>query len=395
MQTSSSLFKDQSLTEIEVFGLKSSTNFADGHSYLDTELFFPGWTKSLPEIWNTASRLRVQEMELRFRDTFADFYGLEGLKRNDRFSICPTASNSIDVVGAFLRAKNMRVGLMEPTFDNLALLLKRREVSLFSIEEFGFHDHAFLDKRVKADRLDALMIVNPNNPSGKVIGASDFKRLANFCAERGITLIIDASFRFCHLRPYDDYKILSETGVSHIIFEDTGKCWPTLDTKASILVASPDHAPLIRTIYEEIYLCCSNFSLALIEAMIRKTQDAGGLPFVHSILAERNEYLREVLKNTALNFPIRLEPSSMSVAWIDHSETGLTDLQLVEKLAPFGIAVLPGRYFYWNSHDTRGHDHIRIALMKPERVFYEGAQHLKNAIGIISPRVSRVDEVSG
>jgi|GEM_PF-970554 len=364
-----SIFKDSSLTEVEVLGMSMDLNLADGHCYLDADKHFSGVTQSLPQLWAFAETARVADMQEHFRSTFARYFSLQGLLDQEEFSIAPTASNSIDIVGAWARANNYRVGLVEPTFDNLALLLRRREVTVVPIQEETFFQDAALTEAIETSALDCVFVVNPNNPTGTVLGPHDIRRLARLCRELDKTLIIDASFRFCHVEPFDDYQILRDEGVSFIVIEDTGKCWPTLDAKASLLSSSPDIAPLLRTIYEEIYLCCSNFSLAFIAAFINRSNELGGPKYIQSLICARRNLIENALSGT----PFRAIPSQgtscMSVVWIDTRASEMTDLELVGYLWGFGLAVLPGRYFFWDSHDTAGHHFVRLALMKPERVF--------------------------
>lgn len=70
----------------------------------------------------------------------------------------------------------------------------------------------------------------------------------------------------------------------------------------------------------------------------------------------------------------------MAVMWLNIERTGLSDLELTEYLASYGVAVLPGRYFYWGSHYTAGHNRIRIALMKPDEQFAFSISRLKQAL---------------
>lgn len=368
------------LTKIEVAGLSSQFNLADGHSYINSEKYFKGVLRNLGQIWKTAEHTPIPTMEWKFKETFAEIYDLAGLRNQTNFSICPTASNSIDIVGAWARARKYKVGLIEPTFDNLAQLLKRREVELFSIHEDIFKKIDFLEKIVTENNLDALFLVNPNNPTGTVLDSESFSKLVSLCSKRKLTLILDSSFRFCHKTKIDEYTLLQASDVSYVILEDTGKIWPTLDTKASLLSYSEDLAIEIRNIYEELYLSVSNFSLALIQSFIEETITLGGISFIHSILQQRNDFIRTQLGHSICKIESHDETALMSVAWLNISETMFSDLQLTDYLASRGISVLPGRYFFWNSHNKNGHNYIRVALLKPDQDFADSLYKLKSIL---------------
>lgn len=372
--------KNNNLTELEVFGLSAKYNLADGHSYISAKEHFGSVLSELPELWGSAVEMPIPEMEVLFKNKFAEYFALDGLRRHSHFSVCPTASNSIDIVGAWARSKNYKVGLVEPTFDNLAQLLRRREVALEAIPEKVVVDPALLEELVRDRRLDALFLVNPNNPTGVTLDAIAMSNVIDLCHRHDVILILDTSFRFCHQTNIDEYALLSDKGVSFIVLEDTGKQWPTLDTKASLLSYSEDLAADIRNIYEEIYLCCSNFSLRVIVAFIDETLKKGGLSYMHSIVMKNIEIARSELENSLVAIETVGPSSIMTVMWLNIEKTGLSDLELTDYLAKCDVAVLPGRYFYWNSHQVAGHNRIRIALMKPDGQFLSSILRLKQAL---------------
>jgi aspartate/methionine/tyrosine aminotransferase len=372
--------KNNNLTELEVYGLSAQHNLADGHSYISAKKHFSSVLSALPALWHSAVETPIPEMEKLFKNKFAEYFALNGLRKHSHFCVCPTASNSIDIVGAWARSKNYRVGLVEPTFDNLAQLLWRREVALEAIPERMLFDLTGLEQLVREKRLDALFLVNPNNPTGVALDTDAMSKIIELCHRHGIVLILDTSFRFCHQTGIDEYTLLKDKGLSFIVLEDTGKQWPTLDTKASLLSYSEDLAADIRNIYEEIYLCCSNFSLRVIIEFIDATLAKGGLSYIHSVILHNIDIARSELEDSLVGIEAAESDSVMSVMWLNIERTALSDLELTGYLAKRGVAVLPGRYFYWNSHQVAGHDRIRIALMKPDDKFGSSIMHLKQAL---------------
>ncbi|WP_282875911.1 pyridoxal phosphate-dependent aminotransferase [Pseudomonas peli] len=380
--------KNKNLTELEVFGLSAQYNLADGHSYISAKTHFLPVLSALPELWNQAADTTVPQMEKEFKDKFAEYFGLDGLREHSCFSICPTASNSIDIVGAWARAMKYRVGLVEPTFDNLAQLLKRREVELEPIPESTINDIQALEQLILQKKLNVVFLVNPNNPTGLVINQSLMTEIIDLCKQLDVVLILDTSFRFCHKTHVDEYALLTEKKLSFIILEDSGKQWPTLDTKASLLSYSADIAPLIRNIYEEIYLCSSNLSLKLISAFIEHTISLGGVSYIHALVMKNAQTVREQLANTLVSVEEADPDSTMTIMWLNIDKTGMTDLELINYLAKYDVAVLPGRYFYWNSHHVAGHDRLRIALMKPDEQFAFSISRLRHALEVLEVEIA-------
>src|SRR5262249_31014571 len=114
------------LTEAEVAGLGATYDLANGHAYHDLPAELRAVINHVPEIWNYAASKSVPEMEEEFKRTSADVFGSLALADHRYYSVCPTASNSIDIVATWLRMKRYNVGLLEPVFDNLYLVLRRR-----------------------------------------------------------------------------------------------------------------------------------------------------------------------------------------------------------------------------------------------------------------------------
>ena len=165
--------------------------------------------------------------------------------------------NSIELVAAMLRQRRLRTALVA-TFDNLALLLHRREVALHAIDECLIFDEVAierLEQHLVCSGAGALFIVSPSNPTGRCLTKIHFSAIAELCARYGVVLVIDSSFRMYNRDLYDDVALLLRSGVSFIAFEDTGKSFPTLDTKASLIYSSPDLANGRNFVQRGIFMC--------------------------------------------------------------------------------------------------------------------------------------------
>ena len=232
-----------SLTEFEVQGLSTKFNFADGHAYHGIPWELHPVMNSLLSIWEDSTTKSVPQVEFEFKRALAGLIASPALINHEHFSICPTASNSIDVAGSWLNLQGYRTGLIEPAFDNLFLLLKRRGVQIESIQEDDIADLERLEGLIKSLKLQALVIVSPNNPTGFELSELRFKELCELCARMKVTLVTDRTFRFYSTSPYDDYKYLIESGVKFITIEDTGKTWATQDLK----VRSEEHTSELQS----------------------------------------------------------------------------------------------------------------------------------------------------
>lgn len=234
---------------------------ADGHAYHDLALSQTAIIEKLPTLWASAKSKKHRDAEEEFKNAFMTLAQSPSLMHYPHFRVCPTASNSIDTVATWLKEKNLSALLIEPTFDNLALILKRRGVAIDSILE---DEIPLIAKNKLNKEFDALFLVNPNNPTGRQMSKSEFVEIVGWCKHHGKALLLDNTFRFFVSQDYDMYEILNDSKVTYISIEDTGKVWPTQDLKVSLLFFSYDIAAEMNVIYEEIYLCISNFQLEIL-----------------------------------------------------------------------------------------------------------------------------------
>jgi len=88
-----------------------------------------------------------------------------------------------------------RVGIIFPTFDEYPNRLRKEQIVPFIVDTPDFRYTAddlmtfYADKGIKL-----LLLINPDNPSGNFIPKHDVLRLAAWCADKNIRLVVDESF---------------------------------------------------------------------------------------------------------------------------------------------------------------------------------------------------------
>lgn len=88
-----------------------------------------------------------------------------------------------------------KVGVMFPTFDEYPNRLKPEQIVPFIShkDDFSYTVDELMD--FFGDKnISLLLLINPDNPSGQYIQKKDVLRLADWCKEKGIKLIVDESF---------------------------------------------------------------------------------------------------------------------------------------------------------------------------------------------------------
>ena len=388
----------QTLTDFEIDGLHSHFCLADGHAYQDLHPAFAHIIQSLPQLWHNAADRTIPEAEQVFNETYSAFIGAPILKHYDHFCICPTASNSIDIIAAVLKALQLNAVMIEPTFDNLALLTRRRGVSLSSLRDKAVFDAAEaneIDNQFpELKNFGALFIVHPNNPTGLILSEQGFKNMVNFCKKHNMLMVIDNCFRMYRRNTFNDYKILIESSVSFMAFEDTGKVWPTQDLKASLIYFSEDLKTIFKEIYNEVYLCVSNFTLGIISSFFTATMKAGVKRTIWDIVDGRRAMLRKTIQGSRLSLSDKSIHSNLPVEWLVYSGDDKNDLSICQELKQLNLAVLPGRQFYWNSSTEQSNQkNVRVSLMKRETVFLTGLDIIKQYCDALAGSSSSHHEV--
>ena len=87
------------------------------------------------------------------------------------------------------------LGIIRPTFEEYANRYKYGEVVEFIPENTNFsYTSNDVISFFQSKKIETLVVINPDNPSGNYMFKSDVLSLAKWCEERGIKLIYDESF---------------------------------------------------------------------------------------------------------------------------------------------------------------------------------------------------------
>ena len=378
------------ITQHEIEALKFEYNLADAHTHQSQSPTQRKIVERLPELWYEAEKTKQYDMEQKFIQTFFRSQRQHAALKTPTMLVY-AASIAMVMVANYLMQKKMKVGLLEPCFDNIPDIFKHEKVPLESISESLLHDpekiYENLKKNVKAD---ALFIVDPNNPTGFTLtgsaqNADDTKRsfleLFRYAKDHNKLLIFDfcfASFLLpgTELGIFELYKELEDSGVSYIAIEDTGKTWPLQDAKVAMLKTSKDLHEEIYSIYTSYLLNVSPFILNLVTQYILDSEK-DGFKSVNDLLDRNRELAKKNLDGSLLEFQ---EPKTrVSVAWFKIKNPKVKATKLQEVILAEGVYVLPGTYFFWSDH-KRGEQYIRIALARNSEMFEPAIKLVRSAL---------------
>ncbi|AWV00666.1 aspartate/tyrosine/aromatic aminotransferase [Burkholderia sp. JP2-270] len=376
----------EDITQHEISALKTRFNLADAHTHQGQSPTQQAIVNSLPSLWHKAQSQTQHQSE---RDFIEAFYTLHGqrraLERKDEIYLVYAASIAMHITATFLRKRNLRVGLIEPCFDNLHDLLKHMEVPMSALDEslFEQRDRIYANLQRHASQVDAIFLVDPNNPTGTSLLADNgesFHEVVRYCKDHGKILILDFCFASFILaagdRRIDAYAILEDAGVSYIAMEDTGKTWPLQDAKCATVMSSRNLNSEFYGIVTSVLLNVSPFILNLVTQYIRDSA-TDGFASVRDVLAVNRACAIQHLHGKMLSY---CEPKiETSVAWLRIVDERITADRLHAHLLKYNVYVLPGKYFYWKNPE-RGQRFIRIALARDPEMFKQAMAAMKMAL---------------
>lgn len=379
MKNSRSKIVEPSLTEYEIPLLTEDFNLTDGHVYRN-------WSPEEDRIIGRASTLMRsvnRQMQPELEEQYVKALMALGRQRyapdNVRYLICTTASESLEIVANHLRLSGKSLTLIEPCFDNLADIFARHGVLAGSLSDECL-DSPFFSRYLDQVETSAICLVTPNNPTGRTITEDNFRTLLEFCLSRSTLLIIDSCFRayIPDADVYDQYGMLSDSGVEFVVIEDTGKTWPTLELKASSLATKASLFDPIYKIYSDFLLHVSPFTIRLLTEFVQLSAE-DHCAHLREIVALNRAALYSAIEGSFLT---PQEERYASVSWLRTAPMSGSDV--VARLRTGGVHVLAGDRFFW-SDSNQGRQFIRVALTRTPSVFSEAMMILERLCHDMKP----------
>ena len=159
------------------------------------------------------------------------------------------AAGAAELIRIIMEEQTGRVGMAWPTFEEYPNRLKEEQRVVFTPTKPGFRYTADdLMEYFGEHQVEMLVVINPDNPSGNYLPREDVLRLADWCNERGICLLLDESFADFSQRGVDDTLIEEQTLARHpnlIVMKSISKSYGVPGLRLGVL-ASADEALLNR-----------------------------------------------------------------------------------------------------------------------------------------------------
>ncbi|GGV04281.1 hypothetical protein GCM10010275_49630 [Streptomyces litmocidini] len=365
----------ENLTQFETLALASPMNLADGHARQQLTAAQGKIVSELPHLWAEAALRPVDEIE---QEAAESFFGMLGQHAHPfaagRTLSCYSSSVAMEILARSLVTTTDAVALIHPTFDNIPDILRGVGLRLVPVEEERAHDEDLPAELL--DEVGCVFITTPNNPTGRVMGEDRLRRLAEQCAEHGVVLALDTSFRgFDPAAQFDHYAVLDASGCRWVVIEDTGKLWPTLELKIGWLVRSAEVDLPIEKIHSDILLGTSPLVLLLVKRFADDGAD-GGLAELQRTIADHRALVRAAFDGVP------------DVSFVDeHARVSVERLHVGARLGmdvwsavrSQSLYVLPCQKFHW-ARPHEGERMLRLALSRNPSTLLAGARVLRSAL---------------
>jgi len=195
------------------------------------------------------------------------------------------------------------------------------------------------------ERTRALVICNPNDPTGAYLRAEEVAGLAGELPEDTHVLVDEALVHFQDVEPLDAVLRLTDAFPKLVVFRTFSKIYGLSGLRAGYAVGSTAATPLLDAIAPVLGVN------ALTQSAIDHALKIDG-PEVErrraSVLTERSRLL-EALQE----LPVDLADSQANFVWL--SAEGMSGLELANRLAEHGVLVAPGG-------PLGADDHIRVTI---------------------------------
>ena len=235
---------------------------------------------------------------------------------------------------------------------------------------FDFHQ---LEARIRDNRIRALILNSPNNPSGKVFTREELAKLSELAQSYDFYVITDEIYEHIVYDGGSHYPIALFPGMRDrtITISGLSKTFSITGWRIGYIIAPPDLTDAIRKIHDFLTVGAA-----------APLQEAGSMALrmgkeyyqqLASDYQERRDYFVRVLEEIGFKL---WKPAGAYYVMVDISPlTDMDDLTFVDSLIrEYGVAAVPGSSFY--HRPELGRQLIRFAFCKTLDVLENAAERL-------------------
>jgi aspartate/methionine/tyrosine aminotransferase len=311
------------------------------------------------------------------RESVAGYYAARGRKvAPDRILLTASTSEAYAYLFKLLTDPGDCVLVPRPSYPLFEFLADMESIEVRQYP-LVYHGGWSIDLEELAgavtERTRAVVVVNPNNPTGSYLKRAELAAIVRLCAERGLAILSDEVFSDYALAP-DPERVETLTGVEECLsFSMSGLSkiaglpqmklgWIVASGPADLRAAAQERLEWIADTYLSVgapVQCAAGRLLALGDAIQRRIRERTAANLYHA---------REALAGTAANI-LAVEGGwyiTMQAPRVRSEEEWVLEL-----LAREGVLVQPG-FFY----DFESEAYLVVSLLTAPEVFRAGVARL-------------------
>lgn len=188
----------------------------------------------------------------------------------------------------------------------------------------------------------AVVINFPNNPTGGVMGAADYRAIAEVIVDHDLLLISDEIYgELTYEGSHTAAATVDDLRERTITLNGFSKAYAMTGWRIGYLCAPKDICEAALKIHQYVMMCAPVMAqVAATEALRRSSRERDAM--VREYCIRRNMFVRGLNR---IGLPCHM-PKGAFYAFPSVKETGLSDLEFAERLlTEQGVAVVPGRAF--------------------------------------------------
>lgn len=253
-------------------------------------------------------------------------------------------------------------------YKNMTILLGGKPVYVDNLDENLNPDINQLESLI-SNRTRAIIINNPNNPSGHIYPSEVLKAIADIAVRHGLYIFADEVYdSLVYDKPFISMATYCPPE-NMLLFNSCSKTFAMTGWRVGFLLGPSNFVKSVVKLQQNLVASVPTMTqYAALEAIIHSDEY---IPSIVRVFEQRRKVLiDELSKVERLRF---IEPEGTFYTFIDISKTGLNSKEFVfELLEKEHVALVPG-YAYGGNFDN----YVRLAYTQNEDKLVEGVSKIK------------------
>jgi aspartate/methionine/tyrosine aminotransferase len=291
---------------------------------------------------------------------------------SSRIALTPGASGALLLAAGALLNPGDEILMADPGYPcnrHFARFVNARPVSIPVGPDTAFHLTARLVAQHWTENTKAVLLASPSNPTGTLARDEEVKAIAELCAQREATLIVDEIYHGLVYEGNPQTALTYSSGVW--VVNSFSKYFHMTGWRLGWLVAPEDAMDAIERLAQNLFLAAptpaQHGALAAFQPATMEILDAR-----RREMKERRDYLVPALKDLGFGLPVVAQGAFYLYADVSRftEDSFVFAQKLLEEV---GVAITPGLDFGAHSAER----YVRFAYTRPLPVLKEAVERIK------------------